>query len=70
LLDAGYLRRNGAHDERGDEIAWDVDTDSLQRQPPALELDARLDLERDVGRPLHLVPAADTVREVEHLVAG
>ena len=40
------LRRHGAHDERRDEVARDVDPDRVERHPAALEHDARLDLER------------------------
>ena len=68
-LDARGLRRDGAHDERRDEVARHVDADRLERHPAALEHDAGLDLERDVGRPLRLVPAAHAVGEREERLA-
>ena len=61
--DAGHLRGHGAHDERRDEVARHVDADGVERHPAPFEHDARLDLERDVRRTLHLVPAADAVGE-------
>jgi len=47
----------------GVEPARDVDPHRLERHPAPLQLDARLDLEADVRRPLRLVPAADAVGE-------
>ena len=66
---AGDLRGHDAHDERRDEVARDVDADRVERHPAALEHDARLDLERDVGGPLRLVPAAHAVGELEQRLA-
>src|SRR5579862_4437273 len=63
---ARRLRRDRAHHERRDEPARDVDADRVERHPAALELDARLDLEPHVCRPLSLMPAADTIGEHEH----
>ncbi len=60
----GDLGRDGAHDERRDEIARHVDADRLERQPAPFEQHAGLDLERDVGRPLRLVPARHAVGEL------
>ena len=37
--------------------------------PPPLEQDSGLDLERDIGRPLGLVPPAHAVGEIEHRLA-
>ena len=48
----GDLRRHRAHHECRDERPRNVDPDRVERHPAPLELDARLDLEPDVGRPL------------------
>ena len=49
-LDARHQRGHGAHDERRDEAARDVDPDRVERDPAALELDAGRDLEADDPR--------------------
>ena len=64
-LDPCDLRRYCAHDERRHETTRDVDADGAKRHPAPLELDARCNLEADVGRTLELVPAADRIRERE-----
>ena len=68
-LDARGLRRDGAHDERREQPARNVDADRAQRNPAALEHDAGLDLELDVARPLSLVPAADAVGQRQQRLA-
>jgi len=67
-LDAGRLRRDDAHHERGEQGARDVDADGGERHPAPLELDAGLDLEPHVRRPLHRVPPPNAVGERQHRV--
>ena len=63
-------RRYRTHHESRDEAARNVDTHGAKRDPPPLELDARLDLHAEVGRTLRFVPAVDTAREREHGLLG
>ena len=51
------------------EVARHVDADRVERHPAALEHHAGLDLERDVGGALRLVPAAHAVGERQERLA-
>ena len=65
-LDTGGARRHGAHHERRDEAARNIDADRRERHPASFEVDSGLDLEPEVGRALRLVPPTHAVGEVEH----
>ena len=65
-IDACDLGGNGAHDERRDESARDVDPDGSQWNPAAPELDAGRDLEPRVRWTPERVPATNRVGERKH----
>ena len=67
-VDAGNLGRHDAHHERRDEPPRHVHADGFERHPAPFELDARLDLEAQVPRPLQRMPPSNAVGEREERV--